>query len=105
VVKATVPMRSSVWFNLLHGLPTRTLRWAHYGVYGSSENLHFRRLEPNYDVYWEPDSDAAVSLDSFETYLWFRAAGDQCLNCGSTADEMVSIRNPLIIKVGKALRN
>ena len=47
----------------------------------------------------QPDSDGVVSLDSFETYLWFRAAGDECLNCGSVLDEMSEDRDPLIIRV------
>ena len=100
-MKATVPMRSSACFTLAHRLPTRVLRWAQYELNQTDEELHFRRLDPNYAVYWQLDSDAAVSLDSFETYLWFRAAGDECLNCGSTIDEILTPVSPLIFKVRK----
>jgi SAM-dependent methyltransferase len=98
-VKATVPLRRWSWFNILHGVPVRSLRLLSYNVRGRREKLHFQRVEPNYDVYWEPDSDAAISLDSFETYLWFRAAGDDCLNCDSAGHEMRAHRDPMIIRV------
>ena len=98
-VKATIPVRAWSWFSILHGPPVRSSRLLSYSVRGSAEPLHFRRVEPNYDVYWQPDSDGVVSLDSFETYLWFRAAGDECLNCGSVLDEMSEDRDPLIIRV------
>jgi SAM-dependent methyltransferase len=78
---------------------TRAARWLQYT--GGSSSLRYRRLRPNYDVYWQGDSDAAVSLDRFETYLWFRAHGDQCLNCGSTGQEFRKIDGPLIIRIIK----
>jgi hypothetical protein len=43
--------------------------------------LHYRRLVPNYEKYWVPDSDAINSIDSHEAMLWFLSRGDECLNC------------------------
>jgi SAM-dependent methyltransferase len=78
---------------------SRAARWLQYTA--GSSSLHYRRLRPNYDVYWQADSDAAVSLDRFEMYLWFRANGDQCLNCGSTGQEFSRTVGPLIIRIIK----
>jgi len=50
------------------------LRWI---FLSKNEPLRFRALNPNYEVYWQRDSDAAVSVDSFET------------SCGSAAAEMI----------------
>jgi hypothetical protein len=48
--------------------------------------LRYRRLTPNYEKYWVPDSDAVNSIDRHEAMLWFRSQGDECLNCeGSSA--------------------
>lgn len=101
LVKASIPVRRSPYFIVFHRQPTRLLRWAHFQARGANEHLHFRRLDPNYDIYWQADSDAAVSLDGFEAYLWFRAAGDRCLNCSSTRVEFMRTQNPLIIKIQK----
>lgn len=101
LVKSTVGIRSSPFFQISYMYPTRAIRWAQYGLAGEDTRLRFRALEPNYDVYWEPDSDAAISLDSFETYLWFRARGDECLNCGTPGEEIRRLTNPLILRIDK----
>ena len=63
--------------------------------------LRYRRLTPNYDQYWVPDSDAVNSIDSHEAMLWFLSRGDECLNC-EEASVFLPIRStPLIIRVHK----
>lgn len=101
LVKASLPLRQSVFFDLLHRPLTRAVRWAQYEAAGTRAALRFRALEPNYDVYWQADADAAISLDSFEAFLWFRAQGDQCVDCGSIVRELPRERNPLIIRILK----
>ena len=86
---------------MLYLLPIRAVRWAQYAAAGETERLHFRALEPNYEVYWGLDSDAAVSLDSFETYLWFRARADECLNCGGPYEEWARRPEALILRIRK----
>lgn len=100
LVKASIPIRASPLFQITYGVPTRLIRWLQYSV-GVSTSLHYRRLDPNYEVYWQPDSDAAVSLESFEVYLWFLNKGDECLNCTTAFRELLTTRNPLIIRVRK----
>jgi SAM-dependent methyltransferase len=101
VVKASVPLRKSVLFRWTYLLPIRIVRFAHYTAAGDATRLRFRQLTPNYDVYWQADSDAAVSLDEFESAMWFRSRGDACLSCEGTLKEMVALGNALIIKVNK----
>jgi len=83
LVKASILPRSLPPFVMLYQLPTRGIRWLEYQATGEKTRLHFRRLEPDYQVYWEPDSDAAVSVDRYEAYLWFRSRGDECLSYGN----------------------
>jgi SAM-dependent methyltransferase len=101
LVKASIPLRSSVPFVYGHLIPVRATRLIHYRVTGSQTALRFRRLEPNYDVYWQADSDAAISLDMFETMLWFQSRGDSCLNCQGAAAELVGAFKPLVIRINK----
>jgi SAM-dependent methyltransferase len=99
LVKASLPVRQSVPYLLAYFFPIRAIRWAQYSMLEADTRLRFRALDPNYDTYWQPDSDAAVSLDSFETMLWFRSRGDECLNCSSNSTEIQRVQNPLILRV------
>jgi SAM-dependent methyltransferase len=101
LVKASIPFRSSVLFTYGYLLPIRVTRLIHYRLAGSETALHYRRLEPNYEIYWQPDSDAAISLDMFESMLWFQSRGDSCLNCEGTAAELAGAVKPLAIRVNK----
>ncbi len=101
LVKASVSFRQSFLFSLTDLLPIRLARVAHYGVTDDATRLGFRRLHPNYDVYWQADSDAAVPLDQFETILWFRSRGDACLSCGSTVGELFRLGQSLVIRLNK----
>ena len=101
-VKASLAIRGSRWFLPLRLLPVRAVRWTHYRISGRGARLRYSRLEPNYEIYWEPDSDAAVSLDAYETYLWFRAMGDECLNCPGGGEQYLDVAGgPLILRIRK----
>ena len=101
VVKASLVVRGWPYFALLYLAPTRAIRWAQYAARGQEEPLRFHALEPNYETYWQPDSDAAISIDSYEPYLWFRAHGDACLNCGTPFGDLLEWRNPMIFRISK----
>jgi SAM-dependent methyltransferase len=99
LVKATLPIRRSVPFRMAHIVPTRLTRLAAYRLIDTDVLLRYRRLHPNYDVYWQADSDAAVSLDRFESSLWFESRGDRCLNCEAGVNGLLDFGSPLIIRV------
>jgi SAM-dependent methyltransferase len=101
LVKASIPLRRSTGFLFGHLLPIRVLRRAHYAFSGAGTALRFRRLEPNYEVYWQADSDAAVSLDRYESQLWFESRGDTCLNCGGPVTNLLAVGMPLVIQINK----
>ena len=61
--------------------PHPDLRWLSYEALRAPTTLHYRRLTPNYDKFWEGDGDAVNSLDRYEALLWFLSRGDECLNC------------------------
>jgi SAM-dependent methyltransferase len=98
LIKASIPLRSSGPFRAVALVPNRIIRdlVARFGP----TRLRYRRLNPNYDKYWVPDSDAVNSIDSYEAMLWFRSRGDECLNCKGASLFMAS--TPLIIRVHKS---
>jgi SAM-dependent methyltransferase len=99
LIKASIPMRSSQAYRALALVPIRSARgWvARFGP----TKLRYRRLTPNYEKYWVPDSDAVNSIDSHEAMLWFLTRGDECLNCEDASVLFPPVGVPLIIRVHK----
>jgi SAM-dependent methyltransferase len=98
VIKALAPFENSALFQAAHTIPTRLARLAAWKIHRQPTALHYRPIQANYQEYWMPDSDAVNSLDVFETYLWFRSRGDECLNCLPDS-EMVRVAGiPLMIR-------
>jgi hypothetical protein len=80
-------------------LPSRALRRATFALTHQPTSFHYWPVTPNYEQYWEPDSDAVNSMDVYEAYLWFKSRGDVCLNCGSER-EMFGVKDMyLVIRV------
>ena len=106
LVKASIPVRTSRWYSLLHSRQVRLVRTLATTFGRGPSRLHFTRLKPNYSRYWVTDSDAVVALDFFETYLWFSSRGDACVNCPSRLAFLVGRpgqrSETLIIRVRKS---
>ena len=74
VIKAALPVVEYPLFQVAYGLPISWLRsFAPWPT-----RLHYRALVPNYQHYWEADSDAVNSIDPDEVRLWFTSRGDHC---------------------------
>jgi SAM-dependent methyltransferase len=76
LVKLTLPFRASRVGRLLSALPTRLASLITFMMRPEPSRLRYRRLEPNYEVYWDYDADACVSLDSYNIALYFLSRGD-----------------------------
>jgi SAM-dependent methyltransferase len=99
LIKASVPLRTTLGFKAATVLPVRMIR--SLATFGPSK-LRYRRLKPNYEQYWVVDSDAVNSIDSYEALLWFTSRGDECLNCGADPLFFPVAHTPLIIRVQKS---
>jgi SAM-dependent methyltransferase len=100
IIKASIPLRSSGPFRVMSLVPTRIVRSlvARFGP----TRLRYRRLSPNYEKYWVPDSDAVNSIDGHEAMLWFLSRGDECLNCRGQDASVLMGSKPLMIRVHKS---
>lgn len=99
ITKASVPFATAA--RNLAKIPLRLVRYAHWKATGRPTTLRYTRLEPNYEDYWMPDSDAINSLDRYETALWFQSRGDECLNCEGLLGGWMQENEVLIIRVRK----
>ena len=99
-IKATLPVRDSLPFRAATALPMRVAHWLRALFAKSRAPLHFRRLPANYETFWMVDSDAAVSLDPFDTILWFRDRGDEVLTHASWRAAFMSRSEALVVRTG-----
>jgi SAM-dependent methyltransferase len=97
LIKASLIVRADTAFRIASILPVRAVRTlaAQFGP----TRLRYRRLVPNYEKYWVPDSDAVNSIDRQEAKLWFLSRGDECVRCGGTLSDYSSA---LVIRVHKS---
>lgn len=102
-VRAVVaPVQGSLPYICLHRIPTHAIRsgWRH--LTGTPTRLRYKKLDPLYERWLGPDSDAVNALDAFEAALWFKSRGDECLNCATGLHEIVRTwGHPLVIRVHK----
>lgn len=79
LVKLSIPIRDSVLIRWPLVLLRRMARLCRYLFSaGGPVPLRYRKLKANYETFWQSDSDACNSLDSFDVILWFRSRGFIC---------------------------
>lgn len=100
IYKSLIPFRASSLFHMLTRPPVYALRGAWISLAGGPSTLHYRRLEPNYQKYWAPDSDAVNSLDRDEMARWFTSRGDDCLSCVPGA-QVAEEPKALVVRIHK----
>jgi SAM-dependent methyltransferase len=99
LIKASIPLRSALSFKVATLIPIRFAR--EFAARFGPTQLRYRRLTPNYEKYWVPDSDAVNSIDIHEAMLWFVSRGDECLNCNDASVLLPVTRMPLVVRVHK----
>lgn len=97
IVKASIPIRQSHAFWLVSTMPNRLVR----AFASGPTQLHYRRLTPNYNEYWQADSDAVNHLDFMELARWFTSRGDECFNCNTGLSALWQTGPPLVIRRGQ----
>lgn len=80
LIKMSIPIRNSVLFRSMFIFPKRAYRQLQYAFGKRFEELKYRKLEANYEIYWTSDSDACNSIDPHDAILWFLSHGFECLS-------------------------
>ena len=100
-IKATLPVRECWPVRAAEYGCRRILRLLSAMVRPSPWSLSFQRLPASYERFWMADSDAVVSLDSFDVIMWFRSRRDKVLSHPSLDAALVSRSEPLVVRVGE----
>ena len=101
VVKLSIPIQTSPLFLASYLIPSRLMRGTAAWLGQGPTRFHYRGIEPNYEHYWEPDSDAVNSMDPYEAHLWFQTRGDKCMNCPDGIGSTLMGVQPLVIRIRK----
>jgi len=99
LIKAAIPLRAVL--TRVATPAVRITRTAEWKITGRPSTFRYQRLHPNFEHYWEPDSDAVNSLDFHEMALWFLSRGDECLSCEPGWKWATQTGNPLVIRIHK----
>lgn len=77
IYKATIPIQDHVLFRSLSVVPKRIFFALTFltNKQRFQQKLVYRKIKPNYEVFWQTDSDACNSIDPFLAILYFRANG------------------------------
>jgi SAM-dependent methyltransferase len=99
VTKASIPLRRSAPFMTASRLGARTVRLARGVGRTGSARLHYERLTPSFDTYWDYDADAVVSLDAYDVTLFFLSRGDQPVSREGWVRSLFRRSEPLIFRI------
>ena len=65
---------------------------------GARLPLTYKRLTPNYEKFWDVDSDACNSIDPYAVILWFKSRGCEVMNYPTPLKQFFVRTGPLVIK-------
>jgi len=102
--KATIPIRNSVVWRGAFAIPKRTLRRLWCKLRRRPADFRYRRLNPNYEVFWASDSDATAQMDPHEAALYFESHGWEIVSPADVLGRIFHRHQPLIVRRPESAR-
>ena len=101
LIKASVPLRNWIVWRSLFVFSNRFLRLLERTLSKAPTKFRFKRLTPNFEKFWMPDSDAMNKMDPYEAIVWFRSRGDEIIYPASPLKQFLIRTNEICIRVRK----
>lgn len=101
LIKASVPLRDSVVYRSLSIFPKRMMRLCRWAATRRPMPFHYKKLKPNYEIFWMSDSDAVNSMDPYEAIVWFISRGDQCLTYPTLRPQFFVRTGAIVFRINK----
>ena len=98
LIKASIPLRDSLIWRGLFVFPKRLYRHLRFCLGQRNTIIHYKKLIPNYEVYWTGDSDACNHIDPHDAILWFASQGFECLSHPLHARAFLVRTGPLVFR-------
>lgn len=80
LIKALIPIRNSVMWRGLSVFPLRLYHHLRFWLGHRYSEICYKKLSPNYEVFWTSDSDACNHIDPHDAIMWFESNGFDCLS-------------------------
>jgi len=80
LIKASILIRDRVVWRSIFAFPKRFYRQIRFVLGHKYTEICYKKLKPNYNVYWTSDSDACNHIDPHDAILWFESHGFKCLS-------------------------
>lgn len=78
-IKVSIPFRDCILFRWPLVFLRRVARLVIFIINpGKTRKLKYKKLNANYETYWQSDSDACNSFDPFDVIIWFRSRKFTC---------------------------
>lgn len=79
ITKILIPVRDFALIRWSSVFVRRAVRLIQYLLTATREMpLQYKKLNANYETFWQSDSDACNSLDPFDVIIWFKRRGFIC---------------------------
>ncbi|MBI1748424.1 MAG: glycosyltransferase [Acidobacteria bacterium] len=99
LIKATIPLRNALWFRAVQTLPRRLAREVQWLINRrDSTDLHYRKLDANYETYWITDADACSAMDPHEMLMWFLSRGWKTLSHPTILKRLLARHGAIIVQ-------
>lgn len=79
-IKLSIPLRNSLLWRGPLVFVKRLYRHLRFVLGHRHATIRYRKLTPNYRVFWTSDSDACNHIDPHDAILWFVSNGFDCLS-------------------------
>lgn len=101
IIKFSIIIRNNLVFRSLITFPKRFISLIKFWLSKEPIEIRYRKLNPNFEVFWMSDSDAVNSIDPFDAYLWFKMRGGESLNYRTIFKAFFIRHGPIIIQKRK----
>ena len=106
LVKLTIPIREAMIWRALFVFPKRMWRTLQFltsqGSHPDSWFLDYRKLDPNYEQFWQSDSDACNHIDIHSAILWFMSRKCEVVGYPTLKKAFLARTGAFIVKVTKS---
>ena len=76
--KAIIPILDFLPIRIISIIPQRLFCCAAFIKNKEKMRFIYKKLKPNYEVFWQSDSDACNNMDPFMVIMWFESRGHVC---------------------------
>lgn len=101
LIKASVPLRDWIVWRAAFAFPRRFLRLVAYTLSRRPTRYWYQTLEPNFEHYWMPDSDAINRMDPYEAMVWFKSRGDEIVFPSTHVKQFFIRTGQIVVRIKK----